>query len=254
LMGRDEAENTYEAAASPAFGGYAEPPKPNRARRTVGVVFGILAAVVVVAGVGGYLYWRSFRDTPQYSLALLVDAARRNDQQTVDRLVDTNTVVDDFLPQVTAKAVELYGRGQPPEVINRVAQIAQPLLPAVKDRARIELPRLIRAKTERMSGIPFAAMVMGADRYLDIRQTGDTATVKSKLPEHSFEVTMKRSGAEWKITGVRDEPLATNIARGIGQEIIAVAKAGPKGQKGGQGLGNVGELLRQAEEIFRTAQ
>lgn len=253
-MGKEDIENSGAGTNSPAFGGYAEPAKPDRARRRVGIIFSVLAALFVASGLGGYLYWRSFRDTPQYSLALLVDAARKNDQQTIDRLVDTNTVVDDFLPQVTAKAIELYGRGQPPEVIDRVARIAQPLLPAVKDRARTELPRLIRAKTERFSMIPFGAMVIGADRYLDITRNGDTATVRSKLPEHSFEVTMKRSGTEWMIVGVRDEQLATNIARGIGQEIIAVARAGPNGQRGGLGLKNVGDLLRQAEDVFNTAQ
>ena len=118
----------------------------------------------------------------------------------------------------------------------------------------MELPRLIRAKTAPLAKIPFGAMVIGADRYLEISQTGDTASVRSKLLEHSFEVTMKRSGTEWRIVGVKDEQLATNIARGIGQEIIAVAKAGPKGQRNGSGLPNIGDLLRQAEEIFKTAQ
>ena len=50
-----------------------------------------------------------------------------NDQKTIDEVVDTNAVVDDFLPQITGKAVELYGRGLPPEIISRVSQIAASL-------------------------------------------------------------------------------------------------------------------------------
>jgi hypothetical protein len=95
-------------------------------------------------------------------------------------------------------------------------------------------------------------MVVGAERYLDIKQTGDTATVRSKLPEHSFEVRMQRSGNEWRIVGVRDEALATEIAQKVGQEIIAVAANGGADAAGDRlGIRNLNTLLQQAEEIFR---
>ncbi|MBC7901300.1 MAG: hypothetical protein H7070_14745, partial [Saprospiraceae bacterium] len=170
----------------------------------------------------------------------------------IDELVDSDAVVDDFLPQITAKAVELYGRGQPPQVIARIAQIAAPVLPAVKDRARGELPRAIRQKTEKFSNVPFAGMVIGADRYLDITLEGDSALIRSKVAEHSFEVTMRKIGQKWKITGLRDEKLATNIAQKIGQEIIGIAaKGGSQSSADRLGIKNVNELLRQTEDIFK---
>ena len=52
----------------------------------------------------GCLYWRSLRSTPQYSLALLVDAAKRGDNAAVDSLIDSDAVVDDFMPQVTGES------------------------------------------------------------------------------------------------------------------------------------------------------
>ena len=58
---------------------------------------------------------------------------------------------------------------------------------------------------------------------------GNEAIVKSKLPEHSFEMRMTRSGDRWKVVGVRDEKLATSIAEKIGQEIIAIASSGRNG-------------------------
>ncbi|HEX2640373.1 MAG TPA: hypothetical protein VHL50_07375, partial [Pyrinomonadaceae bacterium] len=174
------------------FGGYAEARKPSRLRRAALITAGVLAAAIVLTAVGGYFYWKSLEKTPQYSLALLVDAARNDDQQTINRLVDTDALVDNFMPQITSKAIELYGRGVPPATLGRVAQVAAPLMPAVKDRARAELPRVIRKKTERLERIPFAALVVGADRYLDIsRPDASTAIVKSREPEHSFEVEMK---------------------------------------------------------------
>jgi len=241
-----------ETTELPGFGGHTEPKPKTRVRKVAAIIGISLVVIAVIGAVGGYFYWRSFLDTPQYSLALIIDAARNNDQATIDQLLDSDAVVDDFLPQITSKAVELYGRGQPPQIIARIAEIAAPVLPAVKDRARAELPKAIRQKTETFSSVPFAAMVIGADRYLDISFEGEKALVKSRLPEHSFEVIMQKSGTHWKIVGLRDEKLATNIAQKVGQEIIGLAAKGGRGTSADSlGIKNVNELLRQSEDIFR---
>jgi len=224
----------------------------SRSRKILLTVAAVLFAIIGVAVVGGYLYWRSFRDTPQYALALLVDAARRGDQQQVDEIVEIDSIVDGFIPQITGKAIELYGRGLSPQTIARVAKVATPVMPALKGRARVRLPNLIRKKTERFESVPFAASVLGADRYLDIQPDGDTAVLRSKLPQHSFEVRMHRNGSGWKIVGVRDEALATEIAQRVGQEIIAVASNGGVDAAGDRlGIADLQTLLQEAEEIFR---
>lgn len=232
------------------FDSYLKAGRPSRLAKILKIFAISIGLLAVVGATGSYFYWQSLKKTPQYSLALLIDAARNNDQTAINELVDTNAMVDDFLPQITSKAVELYGRGLSPQILTRVERIAAPVLPAVKERARVELPALIRQKTAKFESVPFAAMVVGADRYLDVATQADTAIVTSKLPEHSFEVKMQRSGTKWKIIGVRDEQLATEIAQKIGQEIIAVAtKEGSNGER--LGIKDVDELLKQAEDIFR---
>ncbi len=209
-------------------------------------------SVPLVLGIIGAVYYQGLKDTPQYSLALLIDAAKRDDDRQVAALIDVDGVVDDFVPQITSKAMDLYGRGQRPEVLAKVQNIARPLLPAVKDRAREELPRVIRDRTERFGYVPFTAMVIGADRYLDITVNGDTAVVVSKLRDHPLQLTMRREGRRWRIIGVTDEQLATDIARKIGQEIISIAVDGGRqtADKYG-GMGNLADILRQAEELLR---
>ena len=237
---------------TPGFGGYAEPVRRSRSKKIILTVSVILAGALIIASIAGYFYWQSFKTTPQYSLALLVDAARHDDQNEIDQFVAIDTIVDEFMPQITGKAVELYGRSLPPQTIARVAKVAAPLMPALKQRARAQLPVLIRKKTQRFESVPFAAMVLGAGKYLDIRTSGDTATVRSKLPEHSFEVRMQRSGDMWKIVGIRDEALATEIAQKVGQEIIAVASNGGVNAAGDRlGVKNLNTILQQAEQIFR---
>ncbi len=222
-----------------------------RGRHVLAISVVVVSAVLLGAAIAGYAYWTFLKTTPQYSLAMLVDAAKRDDATVVAEIVDTDAVVDDFVPQITAKAVELYGRGISPEVIQRIARIAQPVMPALKSRARDELPTAIRQKTAGFAGVPFAAMVLGAGRYLDIKVEGETALVRSLVPEHNFEVKMRRTESGWKIVSVADEELATRIAQRVGQEIIAIAVNGTGSSKSRLGIRNINELLREAEDLFK---
>lgn len=236
----------------PSFGEVNPPKKRGRFGKILGIFAAIVGVVLLIGAIGGYFYWHGLKKTPQYSLALLIDAARNNDQQTIDSLVDTNAVVDDFMPQITDKAVEIYGRGLAPATLSKVAQVAAPLLPAIKDRAKAELPRVIREKTDKFSSVPFFAIVVGADKYLEINQTGDIAVIKSKIQERPLEVKMKKNGDKWQVVAVKDEQLATRIAQKVGQEIIAAATKGGI-RKAGETLGikNLQDLLNQAEDILK---
>ncbi len=198
-------------------GGFKKPLK------IIGIALGF---VVIVCAVGGFFYWQNLKSSPQYSLALLVDAARRDDQKALDELIDTDAVIDDFMPQVTDKAVELYGRGLAPTTIERLARAAAPLIPSIKQYVRKEVPAAIREKTKPFESYPFWAIAVGASRYLEIVVQGDKASVKSKIPQHQLELTMKKNGEIWQVIAVRDEALARRIAEKYGQEMISAAKDG----------------------------
>jgi hypothetical protein len=220
-------------------------------KRPLAIAAIVVLGVVLVGGAAFGIYYQSLKSSPQYSLALLVDAAKRDDRSEIAALVDIDAVVEDFVPQITNKAVELYGRGQSPELLKRIARIAMPLLPAVKERARAELPRVIRERTSRFESVPFFAMVLGADRYLDISIDGDMATVRSKLADRPLELRMKRSSNRWQIVGIKEEQVATAIARRIGEQVMAVATGGGKQAADQYGMGNLADLLRQAEELIK---
>lgn len=240
------------AAPPPSFGEYEKPKKRGVFAKVLLALGGILLAVLLVVLVGGYLYWQSLKQAPQYSLALLVDAARRDDNAQIEQLVDTEAVVDSFVPQITKKAVELYGRNIPPEQLAKVSQTAAPLMPAIKQRAKEELPRVIRDKTKPFESVPWWAIALGADRAVEIRTESDNAFVTSKIPEREIEVTMRRSGDLWKIVSIKDERLARQIAEKIGQELVAAStKDGVK--KAGEKLGVKGleDIKKKIEDIFK---
>ncbi len=251
-LNKPESTVARSGIASPQFGEYQAPKKPSVFFKVLKILGVALSLILVVGAIGSYFYWQNLKKTPQYSLALIVDAARRDDQKAIDELIDTNAAVDDFMPQITGKAVELYGRNLPPATLAKVAQIAAPVLPVVKQRARTEIPNLVREKTKKFESVPFWAIVVSADRFLDITQEGDKAFVKSKMIDRPLELTLKRNGNKWQVIGLKDEELARQIAEKIGQEIIALAKNGSIGKSGANlGVENLQEVLKQAQDIFK---
>ncbi|MDQ6788213.1 MAG: hypothetical protein M3033_15520 [Acidobacteriota bacterium] len=243
---------TFKTASEPVFMVSRQPKKRGKFVKFLKGLGILLVLLLFFGSIGGYFYWQHLKTTPQYSLALLIDAARRNDQKTVDEFVDADSIVDDFMPQITDKAVELYGKGLPPATIAKIEQVAAPVLPSVKLRARAEIPGLIREKTEKFNRIPFWAIALGAKRYLEITQEGDRAFIGSKLPESPLNLTLKRNGDTWKVVGVKDEELSRRIAEKIGQQIIATAGRGGI-QKAGEefGVKNLGEVIKQLDGIFK---
>lgn len=199
----------------------------------------------------GYLYWQSVKRSPAYSLAMLVEASRAGDEKAMDELVDTDAVVDAFLPQVIEKAVELYGRGVPTFAIERLSTLTEQFKPAIKRRAKEEVPRVIREKTDRFQSVPGWAIALGAGWFLDIAETGDTATVKSLIPERPFELTMKRNGDVWRITSIKDEALARRIAEKVGQEMIRIVQSEGLKKAGEKlGVGNLEDLKKKIEDLM----
>lgn len=242
----------FKTAAPPYSENQSAPRKSNGLVKILKIFGALLALFLIVSAIGGYFYWRNLKTTPQYSLALLVDAARRDDQAAIDRLVNTDAVVNDFMPQITDKAVELYGRGLAPATIQRIAQIVAPLLPAVKQRARAEVPNLIREKTKSFESIPFWLIAVGAERYVEIINEGERAFVRSRLQDRPLEVVMKKNGEAWQVVAVKDEVLARRVAEKVGQELIAGAKSGGVRKAGEQlGVSNLEDVLRKADDIFK---
>ncbi len=236
----------------PEFGNYQKPKETSVLMKILRILGAVLLFILIVGAIGGYFYWRNLKTTPQYSLALLIDAARRDDQKAIDELVDTDAVIEDFVPQITDKAVELYGRGVAPATINKLAQVAAPFLPALKERARYELPTLIREKTQKFNDIPFWAIAVGAGQYLEITQEGENAVVKSNMSERPLDLTLKKNGDKWQVVAVRDEVLARRIAEKVGQELITVAqKDGIKKVGEKLGVSNLEDILKSSNKIFK---
>ncbi|HKS28818.1 MAG TPA: DUF2939 domain-containing protein [Pyrinomonadaceae bacterium] len=201
------------------------PPLPKRGSRgarilaLVGVAF---VLVLVAIALGAFLWWQSYKTKPAYSLALLVDAVQRGDEAAFNELVDTDKVVENFVPQVTEKAIGRYAAALTAPVRKQVEALVPKLLPGVKAQVREEVTKKIRELSARAEGKPFFLIALGMPYVVDIKEEGETARVMANLNDRQVELTMVRQESRWKIVGVKDDVLANQIVDRITKDLPAI--------------------------------
>src|SRR5215467_6188540 len=93
-----------------APGGYAQQPRKTRRWPKVLAILGLLLLLGVVATLAGaYFGWRHYKTTPSYSLALIIDAAQRNDMPAFQKQFDEDAIAKNLITEVTQKASVRYG-------------------------------------------------------------------------------------------------------------------------------------------------
>lgn len=203
-------------------------------RRKGGRVWKVLAVMMLLIIVGftallgaGFFWWRSYQRGPAYSLALMVDAAQRDDTLVFDEIVDTDAIASSLVPQVTEKLVGSNSSvvtGAQAEALRRQAEIHAPqALASVRDTLRGEIAQSIKQSVSQ-SGvrIPFFILALVVPRAIGpISEQGDTATVAFNAGSSPVQLTMQRNGDRWKIVGIRNEELAASIASRVMQSLPA---------------------------------
>src|SRR5438067_3717258 len=181
--------------------------RSGRAGRVLGFIAIILAVVIIGALAGGYFWWRHYQSQPAYSLALLVDAAQRNDGAEIDRLLEMDRITSDFVKQIKAR---VPGSSLLP------AQIEQTLTPKLNPTVRDELIKEIQRLTERANGKPFPLLALAVPYFVDIKQDGNVATAEMKLQDEQIKLTMQADAAgRWQTVAVSDDKLADLIADNV---------------------------------------
>jgi hypothetical protein len=167
----------------------------------------LLVLIVIGALVGGYFWWRHYQSQPAYSLALLVDAAQRNDGAEIDRLLDLDKITTDFVAQVKARV---------PGSSLLSAQVEQNLTPKLKPTVRDELIKEVQRLTERAAGKPFPLVALAVPYFVEIKQAGNTATAEMKLEDQQIKLTMQADAAgRWQTVAIQDDKLAELIADSV---------------------------------------
>ncbi len=206
---------------------------PGRRRKRRGVVrlLIIIAVVLLLLGgglvAGGYLWWRRYQNSPAYTLAVLADAAQRNDSATVDGILDTDKVCDDFISQVRQHAggsvTSAISSVWPTQANSALTTLSPKLKQTVHDEMVKELQRV----TEPAKGKPFVLLALVITRFADIKEQNNVAQAKVDIKDDHLQLTMlpatEPGGPRWRITAVQDDKMAKKIADDMTQNLPAKA-------------------------------
>ncbi|HYE13086.1 MAG TPA: hypothetical protein VD968_01445 [Pyrinomonadaceae bacterium] len=195
-----------------------------RGRRILSVAALVVLGVVLLAFAGGYFWWQSYKKGPAYSLALMVDAARRDDMQAVESLIDSDTIAQGFIPQVIERLTGPNAPPLTPQARASVATALPQLIPRVRETAREEVAAMAKSAAGPLrtgANLPFPLFAVALSRAVNIKEEGDTAVVTIPGVDASSEMTMRRDGERWKVINVRDEQLAAGIAARLAPSLPA---------------------------------
>ena len=181
--------------------------------RWIGLTLGGLLLVVFVAGL---VWWQHYKTTPAYSLALVVDAAQRNDGAAFDQVVDMDKVVDNFLPQVAQTATGGLASDVAAALRTQLQSLAPGVMASVQQTIKEEIRKRINEVAESSGARPFFLTALGIPFKADISESDETAKAKMNAGAHEVELTMKRlDGGHWRVIALRDEALAGRVANNI---------------------------------------
>ena len=170
----------------------------------------ILLVVIGGLGAGGYFWWRHYQSGPAYSLALLADAAQRNDTATVDGILDTEKITADFVGQVRSR---LPASSSIPALLpSPTDAIRNSLSAKLKDTVHEQLMKELQDLSSVARDKPFIVVALGVPYFADIKQNDNTAQVTVRVKDDEIKLTMQPEGVHWRVTAVQDDKLAKMVA------------------------------------------
>ena len=201
-----------------------------RAGRALGVTGLVVVGLLLVALAGTYAWWQGFKKSPPYSLALLLDAAERDDVQAVETMIDADQIAQGFVPQVIEN---LAGAGSPisPQARASLTAALPALLPRVRETMRDEIARSLKTLSQGDSqNVPFFVKALGVRQMADVNEREDAADVKVNAGERQVDLSMRRDGERWKVVTVKDPQLASEIAARLAASLPAGGQTPPPQQ------------------------
>lgn len=175
-------------------------------------ILGITALLLaVIAAAGIFFWWQHYQTKPAYSLALLIDAAQRNDTATVNQFLDTQKIVTSLTSQVTDSAAGRYGVELDPAARGRVAAFLTNPGPSVQQTIQEEMAKRMAELAQQSEGKPVWVVALTLPYVMKITTEGDVAQVVVTAPGRTAELTMARSGERWQVTSVKDDAVVKQI-------------------------------------------
>jgi hypothetical protein len=190
-------------------------PNEESSHRRWHLLFLIPIFLFVIGSLAALIWWQYHKTTPAYSLAILVDAAQRNDTAAFDEVFDVNQVAESFVSQVAkSKGITLPGwlgsglQSIPPRVTDTIK-------PIVREGVR----RRIHDLGVQSDGKPFLLTAVGILMKANIIKEGNRATATITHREQTMKLRLERTDRHWKVVSVNDDALAARIMADVANEL-----------------------------------
>src|SRR6267143_89148 len=200
------------------------PLRRSRARRVLTIIALLLIVLVLLAAGGGFLWWQYYQATPAYSLALLVDAAQHNDLPGVDKIVDTDKIVDNFATQVSDKAAGRYGGALSGEVSKAIRVRMPALLPIIKQQVRDAVALRVKEISVNADQRPFFVIAAAIPYFVKITTIGDKASAIADIRDRQIRMDLERSGDVWRVVAMQDEALVQRLVDEFIKELPSIGQ------------------------------
>jgi len=198
--------------------------KPVRKRRRWPRVLGILALLIVLfvvgAAVGGYFLVRRYQSSPTYALALIFDAAQRNDVAEFQKRVDEEEIAKNMTAAVSQKAAARYGQAIDSSTQQKIDSTMPSLLPRVKQTVHDEFLNLIKAASPEQRS--FISIVGAVQSMMTVTTNGDSAKATGKMGGHDIELDMRRDADGWKVIDVKDDVIVQRAVDSVMKDLPAI--------------------------------
>ncbi len=196
----------------------------SRARRVLAIIALLLVVLVLLAAGGGFLWWQHYKTTPAYSLAVLVDAAQRNDLAGVDKIVDTDKIVDNLAVQVSDKAAGRYGGALSGEVSKAIRVRMPVLLPIIKQQVRDAVALRVKEISANADQKPFLVIAVAIPYFVKITTMGDKASAIADIRDHQIRMDLERSSDAWRVVAVQDDALVQRLVDEFIKELPTIGQ------------------------------
>jgi len=197
----------------------ARPKRRRRWLRILGVLAILFVAIIVVVAIVGFFSWRRFQASPQYSLALLVDAAQRNDQPELAKLIDDDELSKNMIGTVSQKAAERYGGAINASTQQQIDTLMPTLLPRLKQTIHNAVGDQIRSFALKGEDKSFILILLTVPSLVKVTTEGDTAKASSSVTGRPFELTLRRNADRWKVVAFNDDAILQSIVDTVMKEL-----------------------------------
>src|SRR6266404_3601903 len=202
-------------------------PRKRRARRwpKVLALLAVLIVVVVTAAAGGYLWWRHFQTTPSYSLALILDAAQRDDMVAFDQQLDNDEIARNMVGSFQQKAASRYGAALSGPLQSQIDSLLPSFLPRLKQTVHDELAKQLKEFSAKSTPKPFFIVALTVPSLVKIDTKDNIAQVTANIQDRTIQLSMRKDGERWKVTALNDDTLTQRVVDDMMKELPAIGQS-----------------------------